>query len=65
LQEEQRKKALDTLNDIQYAAFENCTGNYRNGRMKEFWDDINNLDTLFALSGKILDEDLRDSTSES
>jgi hypothetical protein len=33
--------------------------------MDEFWNDIDNLDTLFTLSGKILDEDLRDSTSES
>ncbi len=50
---------------MQYAAFENCTRNYRNGRMEEFWNDIKNLDTLFTLSGKILDEDLKDSTSES
>jgi hypothetical protein len=50
---------------MQYAVFENCTRNYRNGRMDEFWKDINNLDTLFALSGKILDEDLKDSASES
>ena len=65
LQEEERKTALDTLNDMQYAAFENCTRNYRNGRMEEFWNDIKNLDVLFMLSGNILDEDLKDSTSES
>lgn len=46
---------------MQYAVFENSTRNYRNGRMDEFWKDINNLDTLFALSGKILDEDLKGS----
>jgi hypothetical protein len=63
LKEEERKRTLDTLNDMQYAVFENCTRNYRNGRMDEFWKDINNLDTLFALSGKILDEDLKDLAS--
>ncbi len=64
LQEEARKKALDALNDIQYVVFENCTSNYRNGRMGEFWDDIKNLDALFTLSGKILDEDLKALASE-
>ncbi len=59
LQEEERKRALDALNDIQYAVFENCTSNYMNGRMSEFWNDVNNLDTLFTLSSKILDEDLK------
>jgi hypothetical protein len=32
--------------------------------MGEFWNDIDNLDTLFTLSSKILDEDLKDSASE-
>jgi len=50
---------------MQYAVFERRTGNYNNGRMEEFWNDIDNLDTLFTLSGKILDEDLKDSASES
>ena len=62
LQEEERKRALDALNDIQYVVFENCTSNYRNGRMDEFWNDINNLDSLFTLSSKILDEDLMGSS---
>jgi len=65
LQEEERKRVLDTLNDIQYVVFESCTNNYENGRMDEFWDDIDNLDTLFTLSSEILDEDLKDSSSES
>jgi hypothetical protein len=65
LQEEERRRALNALNDIQYVVFERCTGNYNNGRMEEFWNDIDNLDTLFTLSGKILDEDLKDYTSES
>jgi len=65
LQEEERKRALDTLNDIQYVVFENCISNYRQGRMDEFWNDVNNLDTLFTLSSKILDEDLNDSSCES
>ena len=63
LKEEERERALDLLNDIQYVVFERCTVNYNNGRMDEFWKDINSLDTLFTLSGKILDEDLKDSTS--
>ena len=63
LKEEERKSALDALNDIQYVVFESCTSNYRNGRMNEFWSDINNLNTLFTLSSKILDEDLKDSAS--
>lgn len=63
LKEEERKKALDALNDIQYVIFENCISNFENGRMNEFWSAIDNLDVLFALSGKILDEDLKDSTS--
>ena len=65
LKEEERKRALDALNDIQYAVFESCTSNYENGRMDEFWSDINSLDTLFTLSSKILDEDLKDSSCES
>lgn len=63
MKEEERKKALDALNDIQYVIFENCISNFENGRMNEFWSAIDNLDVLFALSGKILDEDLKDSTS--
>ncbi len=65
LQEEERRRVLDTLNDIQSEVFRTCTSNYEKGRMDEFWNDIDNLDTLFTLSGKILDEDLKDSTSES
>jgi len=65
LKEEERERALDLLNDIQYVVFERCTVNYNNGRMEEFWKDINSLDTLFTLSGKILDEDLKDLSSES
>ena len=65
LKEEERERALDLLNDIQYVVFERCTVNYNNGRMDEFWKDINSLDTLFTLSGKILDEDLKDLASES
>ena len=65
MQEEERRRALDALNDMQYVVFRRCTINYNNGRMEEFWNDIDNLDTLFTLSGKILDEDLKDSTSES
>ena len=65
LKEEERERALDLLNDIQYVVFERCTVNYNNGRMDEFWKDINSLDTLFTLSGKIPDEDLKDSASES
>jgi hypothetical protein len=33
--------------------------------MNEFWSDINNLNTLFTLSGKIVDEDLKDAALES
>ena len=62
LKEEERKRALDALNDMQYVVFERCTGNYEKGRMDEFWSDINSLDTLFTLSSKILDEDLKDSS---
>jgi len=65
LKEEERERALDTLNDIQYEVFRTCTSNYEKGRMDEFWSDINSLDTLFTLSGKILDEDLKDLASES
>ncbi len=50
---------------MRYVVFRRCNVNYNNGRMEEFWNDIDNLDTLFALSGKILDEDLEDSTFES
>ncbi len=50
---------------MQYVVFERCTSNYNNGRMEEFWNDIDNLDALFTLSGKIIDEDLKDSASES
>ncbi|MGH9922423.1 MAG: hypothetical protein ACRD38_06705 [Nitrososphaerales archaeon] len=65
MQEEERRRVLETLNDIQSEAFRTCTSNYEKGRMDEFWNDIDNLDTLFTLSGKILDEDLKDSASES
>ncbi|MGH9923518.1 MAG: hypothetical protein ACRD38_12275 [Nitrososphaerales archaeon] len=65
MKEEERKRALDALNDMQYVVFESCTSNYENGRMNEFWSDVNSLDTLFTLSGKILDEDLKNSSSES
>ncbi len=65
MQGEERRRALDVLNDIQYEMFQRCTVNYNNARMEEFWNDIDNLDTLFALSGKLLDEDLKDSASES
>ncbi len=64
LKEEERERALDALNDIQYVIFENCISDYEDGRMNEFWSDINNIDTLFTLSGKILDEELKGSTSE-
>ena len=50
---------------MQYVVFRRCNVNYNNGRMEEFWNDIDNLDTLFTLSGKILDEDLKHSASES
>jgi hypothetical protein len=33
--------------------------------MEEFWNDVDNLDALFTLSSKILDEDLMGSSSES
>ena len=56
---------LETLNDIQCEVFRTGTSNYEKGRMDEFWNDIDNLDTLFTLSGKILDEDLKDSALES
>ena len=65
LQEEERRRALDTLNDIQYEVFRACSSNYEKGRMDEFWNDIDNLDTLFRLSSKILDEDFKDSPSGS
>jgi hypothetical protein len=43
-----RRRALDVLNDIQYEMFQRCTINYNNGRMEEFWNDVDNLDTLYA-----------------
>ncbi|MGH9923469.1 MAG: hypothetical protein ACRD38_12025 [Nitrososphaerales archaeon] len=64
MKEEERRKALDTLNDIQYDVFRTCASNYEKGRMDEFWSDINSLDTLFTLSSMILDEDLKDSAAE-
>ncbi len=36
---------------------------YEKGRMDEFWNDIVDLDTLFSLSNKILEEDLMNSAS--
>ena len=36
---------------------------YEKGRMDQFWNDIVDLDFLFNLSNKILEEDLIDSSS--
>jgi hypothetical protein len=58
LQEEERKKALRDLNDIQYIMFEHCIAQYKKGKMDEFWNDIESLDVLFGLSTKILEEEL-------
>lgn len=62
LQEEERKKALEDLNDIQYITFEHCIAQYKQGKMDEFWNDIESLGVLFGLSNKILEENLMDST---
>ena len=62
MQEEERKEAVKGLNDIQYRLFKRCIAQYEKGRMDEFWNDIVDLDTLFGLSNKILEEDLMDSS---
>ncbi len=36
---------------------------YERGRMDDFWNDIVDLDVLFSLSNKILEEDLMESAS--
>jgi len=63
VQEEERDKALKGLNDIQYNLFQHCIAQYEKGRMDEFWNDIVDLDILFNLSNKILEEDLMNSSS--
>lgn len=63
VQEEERKEAIKGLNDIQHTLFESCIAQYEKGRMDEFWNDIVDLDVLFSLSNKILEEDLMDSAS--
>jgi len=63
VQEEERKRAIEGLNDIEHILFEHCMAQYEKGRMDEFWNDIVDLDTLFKLSNKILEEDLMDSAS--
>lgn len=61
--QEERKEAIEGLNDIQYRLFKQCMAQYEKGRMDEFWNDIVDLDILFNLSNKILEEDLMDSSS--
>ncbi len=63
MQEEERKEAISGLYDIQYRLFKHCMAQHEKGRMDEFWNDIVDLDTLFNLSNKILEEDLIDSSS--
>jgi hypothetical protein len=63
VQEEERKEAIKGLNDIQHTLFQDCMAYYEKGRMNEFWNDIVDLDILFSLSNKILEEDLIDSSS--
>jgi hypothetical protein len=63
VQEEERKRAIKGLNDIQHSLFEDCMAYYEKGRMDEFWNDIEHLDILFTLSNKIVEEDLMDSAS--
>ena len=58
LRKEERIEALEGLNDIQYILFEHCITQYEKGQMDEFWNDIENLDFLFGLSNKILEEEL-------
>ncbi|MFY3741707.1 MAG: hypothetical protein HMLIMOIP_002166 [Candidatus Nitrosomirales archaeon] len=62
MQEEERKRATKVLNDIEHILFEHCMAQYEKGRMDEFWNDIVDLETLFNLSNKILEEDLIDSS---
>ena len=61
MQKEERARALKALNDIQYELFQHSMVQYEKGGMNEFWNDIENLDILFRLSNKVLEEDLMNS----
>ena len=61
VQKEERVRALKGPNDIQHELFQDCMAQYEKGRTDECWIDIENLDILFGLSNKILEEDLMNS----